>query len=253
MIRLFTHPVNSRFETSSLNKFVYENCAARIMKILDPVYNLIPREGFGPPAKRSSFEAEITKLYHNSFAKFCLFMCIIALWLFIVPLHNKMMGFFYATGFAICEFLFLGILVEGTGIISYDEKGKVRRKRRRFKGENWTMAEYTTTEQFIMNLLVIPVVLPWYNYIMPSKLYRIMFTSVCMWTIQIIQGYFLIFLFGYNRAWQFFGVDAFFHGNIRMGDATAFTMVGLVSFMLLDTLINDMVVIGLGEYSINTC
>ena len=106
------------------------------------------------------------------------------------------------------------------------------------------MSEYTTPEQFIVNFLIIPIVLPWYNYITDTILMRILFTSILFWTIQIIQGYFLIFLFGYNRAWQYFGISAFFHGNIRINDCAALTCLGGVTFYLLSDIIDQMIIIG---------
>ena len=40
---------------------------------------------------------------------------------------------------------------------------------------------------------------------------------IAVWSIEIVQGYALIFLFRRNVAWWYHGRDAFFRGTIKLG------------------------------------
>ena len=73
---------------------------------------------------------------------------------------------------------------------------------------------------------------PYYFHYVPRIMisgYDLGFTiyfAIFIWVSEICEGYVLIFLFGYNRAWNYFGIDAFFHGNIKLGYGIFWTVFG---------------------------
>ncbi|KAG0325846.1 hypothetical protein BGZ99_000112 [Dissophora globulifera] len=66
---------------------------------------------------------------------------------------------------------------------------------------------HTTIHQYIMNVFYIPILIHGYHALIGSTWVRILLFPINIWVLEIIQGYTLIFLIGY---------DAFFHGNIKL-------------------------------------
>ena len=50
---------------------------------------------------------------------------------------------------------------------------------------------------------------------------------IAVWSIEIVQGYALIFLFRRNVAWWYHGRDAFFRGTIKLGHWWAWLLLGV--------------------------
>ena len=75
---------------------------------------------------------------------------------------------------------------------------------------------HTTLEQFAANCLFLPWLFEiYYHLTLP---YNALVFGMCfpifVWVLEIIEGYYMIFLYGYNPAWHYHGNDAFFHGML---------------------------------------
>jgi hypothetical protein len=51
---------------------------------------------------------------------------------------------------------------------------------------------------------------------MPHVVIRVAFFPILLWTLEVIQHYFIIFLFGRNTAWLYYGDTVYFGGAIRL-------------------------------------
>ena len=51
---------------------------------------------------------------------------------------------------------------------------------------------------------------------------------VFVWIIEIIEGYILIFMYGKNMAWNYYGNDVYFSGTIKLGFWKYWFMGGLI-------------------------
>ncbi|KAG0050511.1 hypothetical protein BGZ83_004708 [Gryganskiella cystojenkinii] len=75
---------------------------------------------------------------------------------------------------------------------------------------------HTTVHQYIMNVFYIPILLHGYHALVSSTFFRILLFPLNIWVLEMIQGYTIIFLLGYNPAWVYRGKDALFHGTIKL-------------------------------------
>ncbi|KAG0031396.1 hypothetical protein BGZ81_001304 [Podila clonocystis] len=75
---------------------------------------------------------------------------------------------------------------------------------------------HTTVHQYIMNVFYIPILIHGYHALITSVFLRILFFPINIWILEIIEGYTIINLIGYNAAWVYRGYDAFFHGTIKL-------------------------------------
>lgn len=71
--------------------------------------------------------------------------------------------------------------------------------------------------------MVIPL---FYKYVDPMALRLILF-PLNSWLIEVIEGYFLMHIFGYNPAWTYHGDYILFHGNIKLTYYPPFFIIGL--------------------------
>ncbi|KAF9215285.1 hypothetical protein BGZ59_001818 [Podila verticillata] len=92
---------------------------------------------------------------------------------------------------------------------------------------------HTTIHQYIMNVFYIPILIHGYHALIGSTALRILFFPLNIWLLEIIQGYTLIYLIGYNAAWSYKGYDSFFHGNIKLWYIHHWLMMGAVIELVL--------------------
>ena len=80
---------------------------------------------------------------------------------------------------------------------------------------------HTTFVQFWANMLYLPILLHYYRDVVPPALYpgyvRVLLFPFNIWLLEIIEGYFIMFLFDYNVAWDYGDAwDSHFNGNIKL-------------------------------------
>ncbi|KAF9967157.1 hypothetical protein BGZ70_010557 [Mortierella alpina] len=85
---------------------------------------------------------------------------------------------------------------------------------------------HTTLHQYIMNVFYIPVLIHGYHALISSTFLRVLLFPLNIWLLEVIQGYTLIYLIGYNAAWTYRGYDAFFHGTIKLAYVHHWLMMG---------------------------
>jgi len=95
-----------------------------------------------------------------------------------------------------------------------------------------------TLEQWWMNLLLAVKVCQLYNgglgavagrmllHPLVFGLLRVALFPFAVWSLELLEGYFLMTLYGYNPAWTYTTPDARFHGNIRLGYAPCVSLCG---------------------------
>ncbi|KAG0005782.1 hypothetical protein BGZ79_001901 [Entomortierella chlamydospora] len=64
---------------------------------------------------------------------------------------------------------------------------------------------HTTVHQYIMNVFYIPILIHGYHALITPTWLRILLFPINIWILEIIQGYTLIYLIGYNAAWTYKG------------------------------------------------
>jgi hypothetical protein len=69
----------------------------------------------------------------------------------------------------------------------------------------------------VANLFFTPLLMDVYFSNVTDTWMRALLWPINIWMLEIIEGYVLIFLYGFNPAWTYRGSDAFFHGNIKLG------------------------------------
>ncbi|KAF9210004.1 hypothetical protein BGZ49_008502 [Haplosporangium sp. Z 27] len=85
---------------------------------------------------------------------------------------------------------------------------------------------HTTIHQYIMNVFYIPILIHGYHALITPTWLRILLFPINIWVLEVIQGYTLIYLIGYNAAWTYKGYDAFFHGTIKLTYVHHWLMMG---------------------------
>jgi hypothetical protein len=78
-----------------------------------------------------------------------------------------------------------------------------------------TRPPQTTVEQFVCNALWVPVLLQIRGFI-GGPIARVLVFPLLVWTTEVVQGYTLIALFGFNPAWNYRGRHVFLDGNIKL-------------------------------------
>lgn len=127
-------------------------------------------------------------------------------WAWYTPLETKIRCFFGASCFSLIEFTFYTLTVElPNGDIVFRPFDKKCRK------------GHTTPHQWFANVLTLPFLLDAYFAYITSPWLRILLWPINIWTLEVVQGYSFIYLYGYNPAWMYFGSDALFHGNVKLG------------------------------------
>ncbi|KAI8873572.1 hypothetical protein GQ42DRAFT_25776 [Ramicandelaber brevisporus] len=140
-----------------------------------------------------------------------------ALWLLVTDWPMRIRCLLGALGFSLTEFTFYTTTYETPegGIVFAPFDPRCR------KG-------HTTLQQFVCNVLYIPVVADLYFAIVPKSLiWRTLLWPINIWVLEVIQGYVMVYLYGYNPAWSYRGPFTYFHGNIRIGHGLFWIPMGL--------------------------
>eukprot|EP00736_Rhodelphis_marinus_P014078 Rmarinus@m.23378 len=87
---------------------------------------------------------------------------------------------------------------------------------------------FTSWEQFWGNVLYTPILLNVYRTSIPWSVLRIALYPFNIWTLEIVLGYLLIYLFDRNVAWTYSGSDAYFSGNIKLSHGFLWIVLGSV-------------------------
>ena len=95
-----------------------------------------------------------------------------------------------------------------------------------------------TIAQFLANVLLLPFFFTLYPLLLNSSVLRVILFPLFIWSLEIIEGYVLIFMFGKNIAWTYSGKDAFFNGNIKLGYFKLWLILGVFYEILTNQLIN---------------
>ena len=138
------------------------------------------------------------------------------LWCQYTTFDEKMIGTFLAGVFSLCEMSWTSITVET------DDGGVILAP---FSPN--TRDAFTTPHQFIMNVLMMPFFFPlFYRYITYIPL-RLTLFPIPPWVIELVEGYYLKLIYGYNPAWTYEGDLAFFDGNIKLTYYPPFFVIGM--------------------------
>jgi len=116
-------------------------------------------------------------------------------------------SFLFATLFSVIEYFW-----HATTFV--DEKGEIFFRpfdKRCRKG-------FTTFAQWWVNLLCIPMVLAYheisYNYY--GTTFDILLSPFALWALEIVEGKILRLVYGKNVAWNYFGANSYFSGDIKI-------------------------------------
>ena len=101
---------------------------------------------------------------------------------------------------------------------------------------NWGLRKgvgYSSFAQFWSNVCFAPFMLFGFRYLtselgLDNSIARVLLFPFNIWILETITGYFIMFLFGRNVAWEYVGPDAFCHGNIRLFFYPFWVMLGVI-------------------------
>ncbi|RKP05086.1 hypothetical protein THASP1DRAFT_33086 [Thamnocephalis sphaerospora] len=158
-------------------------------------------------------------------------------WIYLLEPDVKLRAIFHAACFSVIEFTFYSVTVEmPNGDIILRPFSKDCR------------AGHTTIQQFFANVFYTPILVDVYFALMPDYwLLRVLLFPINIWLLEVVEGYVLTFLYGYNPAWVYYGHDVFFSNNIKLSYwpywlmlggvlELAFPMERTVTFALIDLL-----------------
>ncbi|KAF9365404.1 hypothetical protein BGX34_010130 [Mortierella sp. NVP85] len=123
---------------------------------------------------------------------YVLIALVVIQWWHATSLAVKIQSLVGAGLFSCTEYTFYTMTVE-------DPDGTVRVKP--FAGR----PGHTTVHQYIMNVFYIPILIQGYHALISSTFLRVLLFPLNIWVLEIIQGYTLIYLIGYNAAWSYRG------------------------------------------------
>ena len=86
---------------------------------------------------------------------------------------------------------------------------------------------YTSFDQFIINCLILPFSLQYYNYYI---YHTILFYPFFLWTIEVFSHIFLIQFFGRNHAWYYTGKYCYFDNSICLKYICGWLFLGLCNY-----------------------
>lgn len=104
---------------------------------------------------------------------------------------------------------------------------------------------HTTFEQWYMNVLYAPVGIIGFHYVFIAWATRIpallvgdgslalayiLVYPLNIWVLEIVMGYFCMWVYGRNVAWTYTTRDSLFHGNIRLFHAPHWSVIGAILY-----------------------
>lgn len=108
---------------------------------------------------------------------------------------------------------------------------------------------HSSFAQFWSNIIFTPMMLFQYRYIIHNSTMRVILFPLNIWWLEIVEGYLLIFLFGKNIAWEYYGWDAYCHGNIKLQFYIPWVCLGLVVESLWIYMYPIFVLMGLSNFT----
>ena len=128
-------------------------------------------------------------------------------WIATTSASQKLLGVVAGAVFAVTEFTFYMMTVEN------EKRGTVTLAPRTFPNRRG----HTTWTQFAVNIMFLPHALR--AYVMMTVGNRVavaLFFPLFVWAVEIVEGHYLIALFGHNPAWYYYGADARLRGTIKL-------------------------------------
>ena len=173
-------------------------------------------------AKEGSFLNELKQLV---WYQWIFLLVLLSLWIYMTPIRNIQISIYCASAFYIIETIFC--------------TAKLVKSIKSLK--SLKLIVFSTPEQFIINVLFIPYLLPWFSNTFEFLGWiRYILTPIFIWILEIVGGYALIATFGYNRAWQYNGKDALFDGNIKLSYFPLWITMGFGFYFSIDDMIKSM-------------
>lgn len=86
--------------------------------------------------------------------------------------------------------------------------------------ERYPGAVHSLAQHF--GLAVLPASSLWHVFL------RVGLFPLNVWMLEIVEGYMLMFLYGFNPAWTYTSPDAYFHGNICLSHASVWWLLGVL-------------------------
>jgi len=146
----------------------------------------------------------LPRLLRLCWLRWLIVILIVVSWHTMTSSSIKALSTFFAGSFNMIEYIWYGLSIENPdGSVAFAPFSKNRRQ------------PFTTAEQFFVNLFTTPLI-HLYMMALPHPVLRVGFFPVVLWTVEVIQHYFLKFLFGRNTAWLYYGATVYFEGAIRL-------------------------------------
>eukprot|EP00455_Lapot_gusevi_P007659 TRINITY_DN13268_c0_g1_i1.p1 TRINITY_DN13268_c0_g1~~TRINITY_DN13268_c0_g1_i1.p1 ORF type:complete len:174 (-),score=26.21 TRINITY_DN13268_c0_g1_i1:132-653(-) len=90
---------------------------------------------------------------------------------------------------------------------------------------------FTSFAQFWVNVLFVPIFVDcYYDWLLPNSFWlQVILFPINIWTLEIVEGYFITWFYGRNVAWFYTDNLAFFHGNISLHHGKLWLLLGFFS------------------------
>src|SRR5271169_2712483 len=88
---------------------------------------------------------------------------------------------------------------------------------------------YSTFEQFVINVMILPFSLYYYNYY-TLYIFNILFYPLLLWSVEIISHICLLTLFGVNNAWSYSGKYCYFDGSVNLKYVHYWWALGILNY-----------------------
>ncbi len=98
---------------------------------------------------------------------------------------------------------------------------------------------HTTLTQFILNLIIMPLLVYWYHRKIANHWTRILLFPIVLWICEIIQGTLLVLYYGHNPIWNYTGDYAYFGGMIRLDYVHWWLFCGILEVIGWELLFRD--------------
>ena len=193
-----------------------------MQSICNKITQYAKQPAFGPPAQSATTLSRLEELVKHRPYRAVIFVLAWIYWFWNVTRINKIAAAIFSSCFSFVEYFFVMVT-------SKDNKGG------------------TTAEQWMIHTLIVPYFGPWFLAIVPNfeitvnlyfysksiNMFAVILAPLFAWSVELAEGYFLIFIFGWNNAWQYFDSDAYFHGTIKLGYAKYWIIAAFFVHLLL--------------------
>eukprot|EP00759_Apiculatamorpha_spiralis_P025597 PhF_6_TR29041/c0_g1_i1/m.42281 len=149
--------------------------------------------------------------------QFAVIAVMFAVWFFSTTLLMKAVAIFFSACFSVIEWNFYKYSTD-------NPDGSVTLHTSPVK------PGFTTVEQFMMNVLYIPILTFGYSAIIPTWWLRVALSPFNLWLLEIVEGTILMALYGgYNPAWDYSDrPDGYVKGMIKLGHWKFWVVLGFL-------------------------